>query len=34
VLYAHPGLDAPIKIADFGFGKILDIHGHSAVRGL
>ena len=27
VLYARPGPDSPIKLADFGLGKLLDLHG-------
>mmetsp|Transcript_2202 Transcript_2202/g.5806 ORF Transcript_2202/g.5806 Transcript_2202/m.5806 type:complete len:353 (+) Transcript_2202:334-1392(+) len=26
ILYAHPGPDSPIKVADFGLGKMLDVH--------
>jgi calcium/calmodulin-dependent protein kinase I len=28
ILYVNPAPDSPIKLVDFGLGKIVDIHGH------
>ena len=32
VLYANMREDSPIKLADFGLGKIIDIHEHDKVK--